>query len=82
VRVNGEVRAKFATGDMIFDPWDYLVEASKYLTFHPGDVLWMGADATTEIAPGNVVEIEISGIGILSNPVRLERTNDHQGARS
>lgn len=70
VRVNGGEGARFATGDMIFDPWDYLVEASRYVTFHPGDVLWMGADSTCRITPGDVVEVEITGIGTLVNPVR------------
>ena len=71
VRVDGEVRAEFATGDMVFDPWDFIVEASRYITFHPGDVLWMGADSTCQLAPGDTVDVEITGIGVLSNPVRL-----------
>lgn len=70
VRVNGVPGARFATGDMIFDPWDHLVEASRYVTFHPGDVLWLGADSACPIAAGDVVEVEISGIGTLANPVR------------
>ncbi|MEU4241690.1 fumarylacetoacetate hydrolase family protein [Actinoplanes sp. NPDC026619] len=69
VRVDGSVRAKFATGAMVFDPFDFIVETTKYITMHPGDVLWMGADATVQLEPGNVVDIEISGIGVLSNPV-------------
>jgi 2-keto-4-pentenoate hydratase/2-oxohepta-3-ene-1,7-dioic acid hydratase in catechol pathway len=73
VRVDGEVRASFSTGAMVFDPFQYIVETTKYITMHPGDVLWMGADATCQIEPGTVVEIEISGIGTLSNPVRAER---------
>ena len=72
VRVNGEARARFATGDMVFDPWDFIVEASRYVTFHPGDVLWMGADSTCQLAPGDVVDVEVTGIGVLSNPVRLD----------
>jgi 2-keto-4-pentenoate hydratase/2-oxohepta-3-ene-1,7-dioic acid hydratase in catechol pathway len=72
VRVGGEVKAEFATGAMIFDPYDYIVEATKYLTMHPGDVLWMGADGTCGLTPGTVVDIEISGIGVLSNPVVAE----------
>ncbi|GIE86320.1 fumarylacetoacetate hydrolase family protein [Actinoplanes regularis] len=72
VRVDGGIRAGFATGDMIFDPFDFIVETTKYLTMHPGDVLWMGADSTVQLEPGNVVEIEISGIGTLSNPVVAE----------
>ena len=72
VRVNGEVQAEFATGDMVFDPWDFIVEASRYITFHPGDVLWMGADSNCQIAPGDVVDVEVTGIGVLSNPVELD----------
>ena len=72
VRVNGEQRARFPTGDMVFDPWDYLVEASRYVTLHPGDVLWMGADSACRIGPGDTVDVAITGIGVLSNPVRLE----------
>ncbi len=72
VRVNGEVGAKFPTGDMVFDPWDFIVEASRYITFFPGDVLWMGADSNCQIAPGDTVEVEVTGIGVLSNPVRRD----------
>lgn len=72
MRVNGEVHASFATGAMIFDPYEYIVETTKYITMQPGDVLWMGADATCQIEPGDVVDIEISGIGVLSNPVRAD----------
>ena len=75
VRVNGEVSAEFATGDMIFDPWDFIVETSRYNTFHPGDVLWMGADSNCQIAPGDLVDVEVTGIGVLSNPVRLDRSS-------
>ena len=72
VRVNGETRAEFATGGMVFDPWDFIVEASRYITFHPGDVLWMGADSNCQIGPGDVVDVEVTGIGVLSNPVELD----------
>ncbi|OLF09814.1 2-keto-4-pentenoate hydratase [Actinophytocola xinjiangensis] len=69
VRVNGVPAASFATGDMIFDPWEHLVEASRYVTFHPGDVLWLGTGAACPITAGDVVEVEITGIGTLTNPV-------------
>ncbi|MEV6766860.1 fumarylacetoacetate hydrolase family protein [Streptomyces sp. NPDC051105] len=72
LRVNGEVRAAFPTGDMVFDPFDHIVEITKHITLHPGDVLWMGAESTCQIEPGDTVDIEISGIGVLSNPVHLE----------
>lgn len=72
LRVNGEVRATFPTGDMVFDPFDHMAEMSRHLTLHPGDVLWMGAESTCQIEAGDTVEVEISGIGVLSNPVRAE----------
>ncbi|MFK0288393.1 fumarylacetoacetate hydrolase family protein [Streptomyces sp. NPDC090499] len=72
LRVNGEVRAAFPTGDMVFDPYDYIVEITRHITLHPGDVLWMGAESTCQIDPGDTVEVAISGIGVLSNPVHLE----------
>ncbi|MGW1626233.1 fumarylacetoacetate hydrolase family protein [Streptomyces sp. NPDC002172] len=72
LRVNGEVRAEFPTGDMVFDPFDYIVEITRHITLHPGDVLWMGAESTCRLDPGDTVEVEISGIGVLSNPVHLE----------
>lgn len=72
VRVNGRQACEFATGDMIFDPVDYIVEISRYITLHPGDVLWMGAERTVKIAPGDRVEVEISGIGTLCNGIAAE----------
>ncbi|MFJ3898652.1 fumarylacetoacetate hydrolase family protein [Streptomyces sp. NPDC090083] len=72
LRVNGAVRASFATGDMVFDPFDHIVELTRHLTMHPGDVLWMGAESTCQLEPGDTVDIEISGIGVLSNPVHSE----------
>lgn len=78
LRVNGEVRASFSTGDMVFDPFDYIVEITKHNTMHPGDVLWMGAESTCQIEAGDTVDVEISGIGVLSNPVRPEDTERQQ----
>lgn len=72
IDVNGERRADFDTGDMVFDPYDYLCEMSRYLTISPGDVVWMGTDGVVAMAPGDTVDITISGIGTLSNPVRAE----------
>ena len=72
VRLNGPQVAEFATGEMIFDPFDYMVEITKYITMSPGDVLWMGSDGNVGIAPGDVIEIEITGVGTLRNRVVLE----------
>jgi len=73
VRVDGSVRARFATGDMLFDPYDFICAMSRYITLRPGDVVWMGTDETATMVPGQVVEITIDGIGTLANPV-IEET--------
>ncbi|WP_329315054.1 fumarylacetoacetate hydrolase family protein [Streptomyces sp. NBC_01262] len=72
LRVNGEIRASFPTGDMVFDPFEHIVEITRHITMRPGDVLWMGAESTCQLEPGDTVDVEISGIGVLSNPVELE----------
>ncbi len=74
IRVNGEVKDNFKTNNMIFDAATYISEVSKYCTIYPGDVMWMGTDGVPEnIKPGDTVEIELTGIGTLSNPVVLEK---------
>jgi 2-keto-4-pentenoate hydratase/2-oxohepta-3-ene-1,7-dioic acid hydratase in catechol pathway len=72
VAVNSDVVAKFPTGAMIFDPFEYICEISRYITMLPGDVLWMGTDAGVEMKPGDTIGITISGIGTLANPVVAE----------
>jgi 2-keto-4-pentenoate hydratase/2-oxohepta-3-ene-1,7-dioic acid hydratase in catechol pathway len=72
VRVNERVACEFATGAMIFDAVDYIVEIARYITLYPGDVIWMGADGTVAIDVGDTVEIEISGVGTLRNAVVAE----------
>jgi 2-keto-4-pentenoate hydratase/2-oxohepta-3-ene-1,7-dioic acid hydratase in catechol pathway len=72
VRVDGEVKASFPTGDLLFGPYDYISAISRYITLSPGDVLWLGTDETATVVPGQVVEITIDGIGTLANPVIAE----------
>lgn len=72
ISVNDREICRFPTGDMIFDAVDYIVEISRYITLHPGDVLWMGAESTVPISAGDTVEVEIAGIGALRNPVVAE----------
>jgi 2-keto-4-pentenoate hydratase/2-oxohepta-3-ene-1,7-dioic acid hydratase in catechol pathway len=53
---------------MIFGIKPFIVELTKYFTLWPGDVIWMGTDgASPDLKPGDVVEIEITGIGKLRN---------------
>jgi 2-keto-4-pentenoate hydratase/2-oxohepta-3-ene-1,7-dioic acid hydratase in catechol pathway len=73
VTIDGEPVAAFPTGAMIFDPYDYISELSRYITLRPGDVLWMGTDAMVEMPTGHTLGIEISGVGALANPVTEEQ---------
>ena len=70
VRLNGEECIDFETNNMLFGVVDYLVAMSRYMTLHPGDVLWMGTEGhPREMQAGDVVEVEITGLGVLRNPV-------------
>lgn len=70
IRLNGRETDRFATNGMIFDTATYIAEVSKYCTIEPGDVMWMGTDGLPQnMKPGDTVEIEITGIGTLRNPV-------------
>ena len=70
IRLNGRETDRFRTNNMIFDAPTYISEVSKYCTIEPGDVMWMGTDGVPEnMKPGDTVEIEISGIGVLRNSV-------------
>jgi 2-keto-4-pentenoate hydratase/2-oxohepta-3-ene-1,7-dioic acid hydratase in catechol pathway len=70
IRLNGRETDRFATGDMIFDAATFISDVSRYITLHPGDVLWLGTDGLPQnMTPGDTVEIEISGIGVLRNPI-------------
>jgi 2-keto-4-pentenoate hydratase/2-oxohepta-3-ene-1,7-dioic acid hydratase in catechol pathway len=73
VIVDGEVKASFPTGDMLFGPYEYISAISRYITLSPGDVLWLGTDETATFTPGQVVEITIDGVGTLTNPVTEEK---------
>ena len=70
VRLNGREMISFPTNSMIFGVVDFLVAMTRYLTLYPGDVVWMGTEgATADMKHGDVVEVAISGIGSLRNPV-------------
>ena len=68
VKLNGKQSNRFRTNDMIFGVVPFIVELTKYFTLWPGDVIWMGTDgASPDLKHGDVVEIEITGIGTLRN---------------
>jgi 2-keto-4-pentenoate hydratase/2-oxohepta-3-ene-1,7-dioic acid hydratase in catechol pathway len=73
VRLNNEQLISFPTNHMIFGVVDFLVNMTTCLTLYPGDVIWMGTEgATANMKHGDTIEIEISGIGTLRNPVVRE----------
>ena len=73
VRVNDKEVQKFETNNMLFGIATYISTMTRYLTLHPGDVIWMGTDGISgNIKPGDVVEVDISDIGVLRNPVVAE----------
>jgi 2-keto-4-pentenoate hydratase/2-oxohepta-3-ene-1,7-dioic acid hydratase in catechol pathway len=69
-RVNGKVRQDSSTSDMIFDVATLISFCSQYMTLDAGDVISTGTPAGVgNLVPGDVCEIEIEGIGVLTNPV-------------
>lgn len=79
-RVNGETRQDWTTGDMVFPVADLIAFLSSSKTLLPGTVILTGTPhgvgyarkPPTFLAPGDRVAIEISGLGILENPVAEE----------
>jgi len=69
-RVNGAVRQSSRTSAMVFSPSFVLAYVSRMMTLLPGDVILTGTPAGVgPLSPGDVVEVEIEGVGILRNPV-------------
>ncbi|MGO1543420.1 MAG: fumarylacetoacetate hydrolase family protein [Gulosibacter sp.] len=73
--VNGEERQNDLTNDMIYDIFDQIEELSTVMTLNPGDIIatgtpkGIGAPKGQFLAPGDVVETEIEGLGTLRNTV-------------
>ena len=69
-RLNGREGDRGSTSGMVHNCYAIVSGISKYATLHPGDIILTGAPGAVEqINPGDVVEVEIPGIGILRNPV-------------
>ena len=70
-RVNGEVRQSQSTSDMLFDVETMVSFISQYITLSPGDVIYTGCPGKTRpMQSGDVVEVDIEGVGTLRNTVR------------
>jgi 2-keto-4-pentenoate hydratase/2-oxohepta-3-ene-1,7-dioic acid hydratase in catechol pathway len=69
-RVNGAVRQSARVSDMVFSPSFLLAYISRMMTLLPGDLILTGTPAGVgPLSAGDVVEVEIEGVGVLSNPV-------------
>lgn len=70
-RVNGEVKQSQLLSDLLFDVPAIVSFASQHVTLQPGDVIYTGTPgSTTAMKPGDVVEVEIEGIGVLRNRIK------------
>jgi 2-keto-4-pentenoate hydratase/2-oxohepta-3-ene-1,7-dioic acid hydratase in catechol pathway len=69
-RVNGDIRQTGSTADMVFGVGELVAHISSIMTLLPGDVILTGTPAGVgPIEAGDTVEVEIEGIGVLTNPV-------------
>lgn len=69
-RVNGEVLQSQRTRDLVFDVPAIVSYVSRYVTLEPGDVIFTGTPQQTKaMKPGDVVEVEIEGVGVLRNRI-------------
>jgi 2-keto-4-pentenoate hydratase/2-oxohepta-3-ene-1,7-dioic acid hydratase in catechol pathway len=69
-RVNGEVRQAGFTSDMVFGVAEIFEFVTKVMTLLPGDVIMTGTPSGVgPVVPGDVMEVEIDGIGTMANQV-------------
>jgi 2-keto-4-pentenoate hydratase/2-oxohepta-3-ene-1,7-dioic acid hydratase in catechol pathway len=69
-RVNGVIKQDSSTSDLIFDVPTLIAFVSQHMTLEEGDVISTGTPSGVgPLQPGDVVEVEIEGIGVLRNPV-------------
>jgi 2-keto-4-pentenoate hydratase/2-oxohepta-3-ene-1,7-dioic acid hydratase in catechol pathway len=71
-RVNGDVKQNTSTSDMIHDVPHLVAHLSRIMTLEPGDIILTGTpEGVGRIIPGDEVEVEVEGIGVLKNQVVL-----------
>jgi len=72
-KVSGQPRQMASTRDMVFDVGKLVAFISSVMTLEPGDLIFTGTPAGVgPLHDGDVVEVDIDGLGVLSNPVRKE----------
>lgn len=73
-RVNGKEVQVESTSDFLFGVPTVINWVSRYMTLEPGDLIFTGTPGSpAHLNDGDTVEVEIEGIGVLSNPVKSER---------
>jgi 2-keto-4-pentenoate hydratase/2-oxohepta-3-ene-1,7-dioic acid hydratase in catechol pathway len=69
-RLNGEVRQNGQTADMVYGVATLIEYITSFMTLLPGDALLTGTpEGVGKLSPGDVVEIEVDGVGTLRNEV-------------
>jgi 2-keto-4-pentenoate hydratase/2-oxohepta-3-ene-1,7-dioic acid hydratase in catechol pathway len=75
-RVNGKTVQEQRTSDLLFNVEHIVSYISQFVTLMPGDVIYTGTPgATSAMKPGDVVEVEIEGVGILRNKIADSATD-------
>lgn len=69
-KVNGQVRQAGFTSDMVFGVGEIIEFITAFTTLLPGDVVLTGTPSGVgRVEPGDVMEVEVDGVGTLTNPV-------------
>lgn len=79
--VNDEVKQTVNLEGLSLSPFDAISRASSIMTLYPGDVVFFNVSKTAlSIADGDTISVEIPGLGLLSNPVKVEKKQPHVGS--
>jgi 5-oxopent-3-ene-1,2,5-tricarboxylate decarboxylase/2-hydroxyhepta-2,4-diene-1,7-dioate isomerase len=69
-RVNGDVTQDGSTNEMVWDMHYLVADIARTITLMPGDVILSGTPANSRpVRPGDVVEVEVEGLGVLRNTI-------------
>lgn len=70
LRLNGETRQSSSIDQLIFSVEELVAEVTRFMTLEPGDVIATGTPSGVgPLSPGDVVEVEVEGVGVLRNLV-------------
>jgi 2-keto-4-pentenoate hydratase/2-oxohepta-3-ene-1,7-dioic acid hydratase in catechol pathway len=82
LRVDGEERQRGHTSQMAWGIVELVAYVARYMTLEPGDVILTGTPAgVATLAPGQTIETEVSGVGVLRNPVESLAVEGTEGMR-